>query len=71
MWGGVSDLINLPTLHSVFSTFEMTREVYGRYTDDDNGENIPLFAALCKEGCDQEMPLFDSARPFAIFVGGF
>lgn len=34
---------------------------------DDNGDAIPLFAAFCREGCDQEMAGSEAYLPYALF----
>lgn len=33
----------------------------------DNSDAIPLFAAFCKEGCDQDMHIAESYAPYCIF----
>ncbi len=53
------DAANLPTIGVVKTDF--LREW------DDNGGSISLFAAYCKEGCDQEMVKAEAHLPFAVF----
>ncbi len=66
---GFSIRVNLPTL-SVGTTeraWELERQVFQAFENDDNGDNIPYFAAFCQEGCDQEMPWEESYTPYAYF----
>jgi hypothetical protein len=44
---------------------------YMRYEDwDSNGSAIPLFAAFCEEGADQEQPTGLSHAPYCVFRRG-
>lgn len=52
---------------SIDKRFEF-HDTYVQYDDwDSNGQAIPLFAAYCEEGADQEMPTGLSHAPYCIF----
>jgi hypothetical protein len=38
-----------------------------KYTWEENGNAIPIFAAYCEEGCYQEMNDLDAYTPYAVF----
>jgi hypothetical protein len=71
MYEGLGDLVNLPSMHSEFDRFSVDMEWADALSlSDPNGENISLFAAFCKEGCDQEMPTSEVTSPYAVFRRG-
>lgn len=61
------DDVNLP---GAFDHFDLSCEEREWVEWDHNGAAIPLYAAFCKEGCEQQMPILDAHTTYALFRRG-
>jgi hypothetical protein len=66
------DPVNLPRLPSlseinIFLLENSHKFRRQKYSWEENGNAIPIFAAYCQEGCHQEMDYLDVYTPYAVF----